>query len=698
MANSAVLRALFRRFASPMAAALLAVFAAPALAHPGISPTDIIVSLHAEQYPLHQAARERDLIAIIHFFQSPHNKDVNAPDNYGDAPLHLAADSGFRDAVRLLVTSYEASVNVQNKHGQETPLHRAALKGHLKVVNYLLTNRADVNANNSDSPLHWAVFGGHANIVSVLLSNGANVNAQSPGGWTPLRHAARRPDSPVFAALLAAGGHYGQPCADGFSVNPAGADTPCICGAGRVEVSDLCEEVAVCDSPAARNAATNRCDCPPPNVGANGADPPGDCFVPSAIVCRGLTPRMTYDENLGECVCPNAETWNEQTGECECFAPDLRVNEMCPGLHLPAADGNIAAALTLIVRGADVNAPNADGDAPLHLAVKNGQAAAATLLALRGADVNLANADGDTPLHLAARLDDTAENAALITFLLNRGADPQISNNIGWIPLDLAYNGGGQIGWAARRMLMAALINGGAQWEDECSGGAIPNADYDGSPESWSCVCPPHIPERVKVVAPNNVLNHICRCPPLHSQVNGQCLPNDGSEAKSAEIAIMGAELAALWVELISLNARLSVLATKSVSASPPREDVEDMVVRAELARRGIERRRQNFIALTLTHLAGWEPPPVAVSNTEAECRKLGGRVRIHSPTGMRVCSGVDANDTFCLVYSGAAFPCRGLFRHVRQCNDDFNRRARNPFLCGKRCDPGKVATGKECR
>ena len=593
-----------------------------------------------------------------------------------------------------------ASVNVQNKHEQETPLHRAALKGHLDIVDYLLKEGADVNANGGDSPLHWAVSGGHANIVSVLLSSGANVNAQNPGGWTPLRHAARRPDSPVFAALLAAGGHYGQPCADGSSVNPAGAEPPCICGTGRVEVNDLCEEVAVCDSPAAWNAATKRCDCPFPNVGADGADPPGVCFAPGVIVCREQTPPMTYDENLGECVsppiCPNGETRNEQTGECECFAPDLRVDGICPGLHLPASDGDVAAALTLIVKGADVNALNADGDAPLHLAVKNGQAAAATLLALRGADVNLANADGDTPLHLAARLDDAAENAALITFLLNRGADPQIPNNAGWIPLNLAYNGGGQNGWAARRALMAALINGGAQWENECSGGAIPNAEYDGSPESWTCVCPPHRPKWVKVVASNNVLNEICACPLSHSQVNGKCLPND-SEEKTQEIAIMRAELAALWVELVSLNARLSVLATTSVSAAPPREDVEDMVVRAELARRGIERLQNNFIALTMTSLAGWEPPPVALSNTEEECGKLGGRARIHSATGMRVCSGVDANDTFCLVYSDAAFPCRGLFRHVRQCNDDFNRPALNPFLCGKKCAPGQVATGKEC-
>ena len=406
MANSAVLRALFRRFASLTTVALLAVFAAPALAHTYPSLDDNIVSLHAEPYPLHQAAGAADVSVANHFYFSPHNKDINGADDYGDAPLHRAADSGSEVIVRWFV-QFGASVNVQNKHEQETPLHRAALKGHLKVVDYLLKNGADVNANNGDTPLHWAVYGGHANIVSVLLSSGANVNAQNPGGWTPLRHAARRPDSPVFAALLAAGGHYGQPCVDGFSVNPAGAEPLCICEAERVEV-------------------------------------------------------------------------------------------------------------------------------------------------------------------------------------------------------------------------------------------------------------------------------------------NGQCLLEE-------DIANMQAELAALWVELISLNARLSVLATTSVSAAPPREDVEDMAERAELARRGIERLQENFIALTMTSLAAWKAPPVALSDTEAECRNLGGRARIDSATGMRVCSGVDMNDTFCLVYSDAAFPCRGLFRHVRQCNDDFNRPALNPFLCGKKCAPGQVATGKEC-
>ena len=70
MANSAVLRALFRRFALSMAAALLAVLAAPALAHPGVSPTDVILSLHAEPYPLHQAAGKGDFAAVQSIFIS----------------------------------------------------------------------------------------------------------------------------------------------------------------------------------------------------------------------------------------------------------------------------------------------------------------------------------------------------------------------------------------------------------------------------------------------------------------------------------------------------------------------------------------------------------------------------------------------------------------------------------------------------
>ena len=51
-----------------------------------------------------------------------------------------------------------------------------------------------------------------------------------------------------------------------------------------------------------------------------------------------------------------------------------------------------------------------------------------------------------------------------------------------------------------------------------------------------------------------------------------------------------------------------------------------------------------------------------------------------------RVCSGVDANDTFCILDSADGLPCRGLLRHVLKCNVGWNRPALNPFFCGAVC------------
>ena len=69
---------------------------------------------------------------------------------------------------------------------------------------------------------------------------------------------------------------------------------------------------------------------------------------------------------------------------------------------------------------------------------------------------------------------------------------------------------------------------------------------------------------------------------------------------------------------------------------------------------------------------------------------------------GQLVCSQMDANDTFCILGSLEAFPCEGLFRHVRDCNfagrldNKGGRRALNPFWCGKFCELG-YAAGDEC-
>ena len=52
--------------------------------------------------------------------------------------------------------------------------------------------------------------------------------------------------------------------------------------------------------------------------------------------------------------------------------------------------------------------------------------------------------------------------------------------------------------------------------------------------------------------------------------------------------------------------------------------------------------------------------------------------------------------NTFCILDSTEAFPCRGLFKHLRKCNINFNRKALNPFFCGEECGGAKAA-GARC-
>ena len=69
---------------------------------------------------------------------------------------------------------------------------------------------------------------------------------------------------------------------------------------------------------------------------------------------------------------------------------------------------------------------------------------------------------------------------------------------------------------------------------------------------------------------------------------------------------------------------------------------------------------------------------------TAQPCRTLGGTVV--TLNAREICAGIDKNDTFCIVGSDEAFPCAGLYKHVVQCNSEFNRPALNPFFCGEAC------------
>ena len=90
-------------------------------------------------------------------------------------------------------------------------------------------------------------------------------------------------------------------------------------------------------------------------------------------------------------------------------------------------------------------------------------------------------------------------------------------------------------------------------------------------------------------------------------------------------------------------------------------------------------------------------PPLPDYANSPEGCEEVFGGQRRLQTGGVEVCSGIDIQGTFCLVGSRDAFPCRGLFKHVRRCNG-FHRPALNPFICGAECPGGgNTARGRYC-
>ena len=99
----------------------------------------------------------------------------------------IASDSSIVEIERLIING--ADVNAKNQRGQ-TPLHEAAMIGRADVAELLVDNGADINAEDNAgwTPLHAAAANSRwtAAVVQFLISEGAYIHAESHDGATPL--------------------------------------------------------------------------------------------------------------------------------------------------------------------------------------------------------------------------------------------------------------------------------------------------------------------------------------------------------------------------------------------------------------------------------------------------------------------------------------------------------------------------------
>lgn len=123
---------------------------------------------------------------LLHMGIDPNTLDAN-----GNTPLHLAADKGYTECLKLLLAESNKTVNLKSASKQSTALHMAAENGYTSCVQLLLhagSSHGAVN-NKNQTPLHLAAKAQCAESVQILLELGAEVNALDVDKRTALHSA-----------------------------------------------------------------------------------------------------------------------------------------------------------------------------------------------------------------------------------------------------------------------------------------------------------------------------------------------------------------------------------------------------------------------------------------------------------------------------------------------------------------------------
>jgi len=321
---------------------------------------------------IHDAVKSGDVVAVKALLDKTPSL-VNAKDESGQTPLHVAAQGQTPALVPLLVER-GADVNAADNRGI-TPLHLIAAGGNLAGITLLLDKGADVNAKAADgaTPLHGAVMGRQAEAVRLLAGRKANLESVDNYGRTPLVVAAREMRGPaVIGALLDLG--------------------------AKVDAADKAADTAL-------TLAAWR----------------GSADVVSLLLRRGASVPVNSDK--GRFLLESAIS----TGLADLFqrmvekgvelpiapAPDPTL------LHSAAEGGAVPIVATLVERRFEINRADANGWTPLHFAADMGRAEVVTFLLGKGADLNARTLMGQSACNLALDNND----AAMVALLTARGAN-----------------------------------------------------------------------------------------------------------------------------------------------------------------------------------------------------------------------------------------------------------------------------------
>ncbi|KAJ8058480.1 hypothetical protein OCU04_012668 [Sclerotinia nivalis] len=320
---------------------------------------------------------------------------MNRKDKEGNVPLHQAALKGHLKIVEIL-KRYGAEIHTTNtKHC--TAFLLATANGHIEVVKFLYEYGADIHTanNNGWTPLNIASYNGHIEMVKFLYENGADIHIATNNGWTPLNSASNNGHIEVVKFLYENGADIHIATKDGRTPLNSASNN------GHIEMIKFLYE--------------------------NGADI-------HAATKDGWTPLNSASNN----------------GHIEVIkflykhGADIHIatNNGWTPLNSASSNGHIEVVKFLYKHGADIHIVTKDGWTPLNSTSYNGYIEVVKFLYEHGADTDIHTAtnNGWTPLNAAS---DSGHIEA-VKFLYENGADTDIhtATNNGWTPLNSASNNG----------------------------------------------------------------------------------------------------------------------------------------------------------------------------------------------------------------------------------------------------------------
>ncbi|MBN3296933.1 ANK1 protein, partial [Amia calva] len=331
--------------------------------------------------PLHIACKKNHMRVMDLLLKHSASLEAVTEPSLSPLPLYLSL------SISLSVGG--VYVRVAGTQKVETPLHMASRAGHTDVAQFLLQNKAQVDAKAKDdqTPLHCAARMGHKELVKLLLEHKANPNSATTAGHTPLHIAAREGHAATTRILLDGEALQTRMTKKGFTPLHVASKY------GKVDVAELLLERGANPNAAGKNGLS------PLHVAVHH----NNLELVKLLVSKGGSPHSAARNG---------------------YTP----------LHIAAKQNQLEVAGSLLQHGASANAESLQGITPLHLAAQEGRSDMVSLLVSKQANVNLGNKSGLTPLHLVAQ----EGHVPIADLLVKQGAPVYAATRMGYTPLHVA--------------------------------------------------------------------------------------------------------------------------------------------------------------------------------------------------------------------------------------------------------------------